>query len=52
MLEDIRNQIYNNKTAQDTEITKVESRLTMRIEDAIRNNEKFVSWVFFSFFKH
>lgn len=43
MLNDVRSQIYQNKTMYETEMVKMESRLSTRIEESIRNNEKFVS---------
>lgn len=45
MLEDVRTQIYNNKTVTETELSKLESRLSMKIDEGIRNTEKYVSFI-------
>lgn len=47
MLEDVRSQLYQSKSAQEAEMSRLESRLTMKIDDSVRNNEKFVSLINF-----
>lgn len=43
MLEDVRSQMYQSKATQEAEMSRLESRLTLKIDDSVRNNEKFVS---------
>ena len=58
MLEDIRNQLNHSRSINETEMTKLESRLVEKIAEASRNTEKYVSlnkseavadFLFFSF---
>lgn len=42
MLEDVRSQINQIKSMNDNEMLKLESRMTLKIEDATRNSDKYV----------
>lgn len=42
MLEDIRSQLYQTKAAQEAELSRVEARLANRIDETVRNTDKFV----------
>lgn len=42
MLEDIRNQMHQNKTNQDAEFARIETKLALKIDETIRNNDKYV----------
>ncbi len=43
MIDDIRSQIFTNKASHDTELSKVETRLSEKIFDSLKNNDKYVS---------
>ena len=49
MLEDVRSQMYQSKATQEAEMSRLESRLTLKIDDSVRNNEKFVSSIYVYF---
>lgn len=49
MLEDLRNQMTQIKNASDTDMSRLENRLMLRIEETNRNTDRFVI-NFLSFF--
>jgi len=47
MLEDIRNQLNHTRSINETEMSKLESRLLEKIGEISRNTEKYVSLINF-----
>lgn len=43
MLEDLRNQLHHTRAINETEMTKLETRIMEKISEASRNTEKYVS---------
>lgn len=43
MLEDLRGQLNQTRAIHETEISRLESRMTLKIDESIRNNEKYVN---------
>ena len=45
MLEDLRNQFNQTKAANETELSRLETRMIAKIDDATRNSERQVNFI-------